>query len=155
MQANNIRLDDGFSTTIELENIPTIKLFEKEITPSNITGGGPIDTTTMRNTAWRTMAPKKLKKMGQIMATCAYATDSFPVLFAEIGKNQRMTVTFADGSSLTVWGWLDEFTPSTVKEGDQPTAAVKFEPSMRDNDGNEVAPLYTDPPGDTGDTEFP
>ncbi len=154
MQANNKRLDDGFSTTIELELIPTVKLYEKEITPPNITGGGPIETTTMRNTAWRTAAPKKLKQMGQISTTCAYATDSFPVLFAQIGVNQQMTVTFPDGASLRLWGWLDEFTPSAFKEGDQPTASVKFQPSMRNNDGVETAPVYTDPPGDTGDTNL-
>lgn len=149
MQANNRRLDDGFSTTIELELAPTVKLYEKEITPPNITGGGPIDTTTMRNTAWRTHAPKQLKAMGPISTTCAYATDAIPVLFAQVGKNQRMTITFADGASLRLWGWLDEFTPGAFKEGDQPTASVKFQPSMRDDTGEEVAPEYIEPSGNT------
>lgn len=154
MLANQKRLDDGFSTTIELELVPTVKLYEKEITPPNIAGGGPIETTTMRNIAWRTSAPKQLKQMGQITTTCAYATDSFPVLFAQIGINQRMTVSFPDGSSLRLWGWLDEFTPSSFKEGEQPTATVKFQPSMRDNDGEEVAPEYTDPAAESGDSNL-
>lgn len=153
MQANNLRLDDGFSTTIELELAPTVKLYEKEITPPNITGGGGIETTTMRNTAWKTKAPKKLKMMGQVHTVCAYATDCIPVLFAQIQVNQRLTITFADGSSLRIWGWLDEFTPGAFKPDEQPTATVIFVPSMRDDNGAEVAPLYIDPPGDTGDTE--
>jgi hypothetical protein len=154
MQLNNIRLDDGFSTTIELENIPTVKLYEKEITPPNISGGGPIETTTMRNLAWRTKSPKKLKAMGNISTTCAYATDAIPVLFAQIGVNQRMTVTFADGAHLRLWGWLDEFTPGAFTEGEQPTATVVFVPSLHNNSGVEVAPEYIQPLGDTAGDSF-
>jgi hypothetical protein len=142
MEDNEVRLDDGFSTTIELENIPTVKLFEKEITPPQISAGGPINTTTMRNLAWRTASPKKLKNMGPINTTCAYATSAIPVLFAQIGVNQRMTISYPDGSWLRIWGWLEEFTPAAFTEGEQPTATVVFQPSMHDDDGVEVAPEY-------------
>lgn len=149
MAAHNVRLDDGFSTTIELEGAPTVKLYEKEITPPNISAGGPIETTTMRNLAWRTRSPKKLKAMGAITAVCAYATDAIPVLFAQVGVNQRMTISFADGSWLRIWGWLEEFTPAAFTEGEQPTASVVFQPSMHDNNGIEVAPEYQPPVGST------
>lgn len=145
--AHHVRLDDGFSTTIELENAPTVKLYEKEVTPPQISGGGPIATTTMRNLAWRTQSPKKLKQMGAVNAVCAYATDAIPILFAQIGQNQRITISFADGSSLVIWGWLEEFTPGSYTEGEQPTATVVFQPSMHDNDGLEVAPEYLPPSG--------
>jgi hypothetical protein len=54
-------------------------------------------------------------------------------------------VTFPDGSRFRYWGWMDSFTPAATKEGEQPTAAVVFQPSMRDNDGVERAPEYHDP----------
>jgi hypothetical protein len=144
---HHVRLDDGFSTTIELELAPTVKLYEKEVTPPQITAGGPIATTTMRNLAWRTQSPKQLKQMGPINATCAYATDAIPILFAQIGVNQRITLSFGDGASLVVWGWLEEFTPGAYTEGEQPTATVVFQLSMHDNNGLEVAPEYAGPSG--------
>ena len=98
MAANELRLDDGFATYITFENLPAIKLFEKEVNPPGVSGNGPIDTTTMRNTGWRTMAPKVLLTMPQISATVAYATDAIPLLWAQVGINQPIIVTMPTGS---------------------------------------------------------
>lgn len=146
---NDIRLDDGFSTTWEFENIPTVKLYEKEITPPQISGGGRIDTTTMRNLSYRTAAPKKLKTLGTITAVCAYASGAIPVIMAQINVKQRLTLSFPDGSVLIVWGWINEFTPGAMTEADQPTATVSFECSNTNNNGVEVAPDYQGPSGST------
>jgi hypothetical protein len=143
--ANTLRLDDGFSTIITFANIPTIKIFEKEVTPPGITSGGPIDTTTMRNTAWRTMSPRQLKSLTGVSATVAFATDAIDAIMAQIAVNQLVTVTFPDGSSIEFYGWLEEFTPGSFKEGEQPTAALKVQPSNRDNNGVETEPNYIEP----------
>ena len=139
------RIDDGFSTTVAFADAPGIKLYEKDITPPGVDGGGPNDTTTMRNTAWRTKSPKKLKTLDQIVFTAAYATDVYPTLVAQVNNNQLITVTFADGSTLAVWVWLDKFKPNPVKEGEQPTASCTVEISNQDDDGDEVAPVYSEP----------
>lgn len=139
------RLDDGFSTIITLANIPTIQLFEKDVTPPGYTAGGPIDTTTMRNIAYRTQAPRKLKGLTQLAATVAYATTAYPDIWQQIGVNQVITVTFPDESTLEFYGWIEEFTPSTHTEGEQPTASLVIQTGMRDNDGEEVAPIYSHP----------
>jgi hypothetical protein len=136
---------DGFQTIITLQNIPLVRLFEKEVTPPPITGGGPIDVTNMRSTGWRTAAPKQLKSLGQVSASCAYATEAIDSLMAQIGVNQTITVTFPDTSAIVFWGWVDSFTPSANKEGDQPVAVVVFHPSLRNIDGVETAPDYIDP----------
>lgn len=149
MNASLLRLDDGFSTIFTLENAPTIKLYERDVTPPSLGNGGPIETTTMRNIAWRTSAPKQLKTAGQITAICAYATSVIPVLQEQLGINQRITVTFPDGATMMFWGWMDAFTPAQMAEGTQPTANVVFHPSNRDTDGAEVAPLYTPPADDS------
>jgi len=142
MPANELRLDDGFATFITFENIPTVKLFEKEVNPPGMTANGPIDTTTMRNTAWRTMAPKALKTMPQISATVAYATDAIEVLYGQVGVNQPIVVTFPDASTVSFWGWIEEFTPGANVEGEQPTATLTVQPSLRNDAGDEVAPVY-------------
>lgn len=142
---NDLRLDDGFSTIITIANLPTVKMFEKEVTPPGFTAGGAIETTTMRNTAYRTNAPRKLKSLSPMTSTVAYATSALEGIWAQIGVNQLITVTFPDGSSLVFWGWIEEFTPSNMVEGEQPTANLVVQPGMRNADGAEVAPVYNDP----------
>lgn len=148
--ANELRLDDGFSTIIEFENLPDVKLFEKEVTPPGYSAGGPIDTTTMRNIAYRTAAPKQLKSVTNMTATCAYATEAVEQIWAQIGVVQLITVTFPDGSTFAFYGWIDEFKPSAHTEGEQPTASVTIISGMRNPDGDEVAPDYTAPAESTG-----
>lgn len=145
--SHQVRLDDGFSTIITLSNVPTIKLYEKDVTPPGMTAGGPIETTTMRNTEWRTMAPRALKSLTQVSATVAFATEAIPILFDQIGVIQEIQVTFPDGSSLTFWGWLEEFTPATFTEGEQPTANIVVQTGNRNVEGDEVAPVYSVPEG--------
>jgi len=140
--ANQLRLDDGFSTTIELENLPTVKLYEREVTPPGYTNDNPINTTTMRNTAYRTQAPRKLKSLMKMTVIAAYATEVYPSIWGQIGINQVIMVKFPDGSGLHFHGYIQEFLPATHKEGEQPTATLTIQPTMRDTNGNEVAPLY-------------
>ncbi len=145
------RLDDGFSTIVTLENIPTVKMYEKEVTPPGFTGGGPIETTTMRNTAWRTAAPRQLKTLSPVTMNVAYATESLPIIREQIGVNQLITVTFPDASLMSFYGWIESFTPGANKEGDQPTAAVNVHPSNRNPAGDEVAPFYEEAVGESAE----
>lgn len=145
MNPNELRMDDGFATFFTLSNIPTVKLYEKEVTPPGYTAGGPIDTTTMRNTALRTAAPRKLKTVSQIKATVAYATVAIEDVRAQIGVNQLVMIHYPDGSIITIWGWLEEFTPGQHTDGTQPTAALTIHPSNRDDTGAEYSPVYTAP----------
>lgn len=136
------RLDDGFKTLITFANKPLIKLYEKEVTQPALTGGGAIDTTTMRNTAWRTMAPKTLKSLSPLQATCAYAPDVFTDVLTQLHTNQLITITMPDGSTFHFYGYLESFTPAANKEGDQPTAAVVIQPTLVNLSGVETAPEY-------------
>lgn len=145
MSDNTKRMDDGFSTIITFAEKPSIRLEEKEVTPPPITAGGPIDTTNMRSTTWRTKSPKQLKDLGKMALTVAYATVAIDDVISIIGVNQLITLTYPDGSTFEFYGWLDEFTPSAHKEGDQPTAACSIQPSLTDSDGVRTEPVYTEP----------
>lgn len=140
------RYDDGFSTLITLSTLPAVKLYEKDITPPGMSAGGPVDVTTMRNTTWRTMSPRKLKTLTPVSVTVAYAFESLSQLLAQIGKNQLITITFPDNSTLAFWGWLEEFTPGANTEGEQPTATMSIQPSNHNNSATvtEVAPVFVD-----------
>lgn len=138
--------EDGFSTTISFSAGGSgIEVFmeEKTVAPPGISGGGANDVTTMRNTAWRTNAPKQLKTLTNSTITVAWDPAIYDEILAILIVNQLLTITFPDGATVDFWGWLDEFTPGDQEEGEQPTADIVIIPSNRNEAGEEVGPDYT------------
>lgn len=146
------RIDDGFSTLYSFRDSPDGNLWEKEVTPPGMSAGGAVDTTTMRNVRNRTANPKKLITLTPSTFTAAYDTAFYVQARSMLGKNQPITVHFADGSKIIFWGWLDEFKPSGITEGNQPVAECTIIPSNQDDRHVEVDPVYIDAQGDTNDT---
>lgn len=136
------RMDDGFSTLITFEDDSSVQLWEKEVTPPGMSGGGPNDTTTMRNTAWRTLSPKNLKSLTPCNIVAAYDPAVYDEIITMMNANQLITVTFPDNSNIAFWGWIDEFTPNASVEGVQPTATIVLQPSNQNDSGVETAPAY-------------
>lgn len=136
-------MEDGFSTIITFPApYATIAFYEKTVTPPGVSGGGANDVTTMRNTAWRTFAPKKLKTLTDVSAEVAYDPAVYDDIVSMVNLNQLVTVTFPDASTIQFYGWLDEFTPNANEEGSQPTANITIIMSNRDATGGEQAPVY-------------
>lgn len=138
------RLDDGFSTLVSFSLAPSVRFWEKEVTPPGVSAGGANDTTTMRNTRWRTKAPKKLVSLDDMELVVAYDPSCYDDVVDMMGINQLITVTFSDGSTLEFWGWLDEFKPGSITEGEQPTATITIICSNENELQQEVAPSYAD-----------
>lgn len=123
------RLDDGFSTRISFSADSDVQLFEKEVTPPGVSAGGVIDTTTMQNTIWRTMIPKKLKTLTESSLLVAYDVLLYNEIIAMVGVNQIITITFPDLTTIVFNGTIDEFTPGALIEGEQPTADITIVPT--------------------------
>lgn len=136
-------INDGHATTISFSGASSILLLEKEVTPPGISGGGENDVTTMHNSVWRTRAPKKLKTLSEMSFVAAYDPAVYDTIVAQCNVNQQITVYFADGSTLVFWGWLNEFKPGRIVEGEQPTAEVTIIPSNQNNSGVETEPNYS------------
>ena len=112
-------LTDGHPTTVTFDALGTgvtLLLKETTVTPPGIAAGGENDTTTMRNTVWRTKQPKQIP------------------------------ITFADNSTLDFWGWLDDFTPGETVEGAMPVATGTIMCSNQNTSGVEIAPDYVAAP---------
>jgi len=137
------RMDDGFATLITFSEDSDVQLWEKEVTPPGVEGGGENDTTTMQNTAWRTRSPKQLKTLSNAELVAAYDPAVYDEIVSMCNTNQQITVTFPDNSTLVFWGWIDMFTPNRIVEGEQPTANVTIVPSNQNDSGAEVAPVYS------------
>ena len=136
---------DGFSTIISFPSHPTVAFEEKTLSPPGISGGGPNDTTTMRNTAWRTRQPKFLKTLSESGLEVAWDPAAYDDIVAMCNDNQLITITFPDTSTIEFYGWLDEFSPNAHEEGAQPTANITIQPSNQTDAGVETAPVYTAP----------
>jgi len=135
-------LTDGFSTTITFA-AGALTLKEKSVTPPGLDAGGANDTTSMRNTTYRTMQPKKLLTMTPMKATCFYNPVIYSDILAQIKVVQLITVNFSDGSHLAFYGWLDKISPGEVKEGEPPTLELEVIPGNQDASFNEQAPVYS------------
>ena len=134
-------INDGFSTIINFVNAGVL-FKEKEVTPPGVDGGGENDTTTMRNTAWRTRQPKKLKTLEKLTVKVAWDSAIYTTVIDAINVNSFLSVQFPDNTRLEFWGWLNKFMPDPMKEGEQPTAEIEIICSNQDGDGNEVGPIY-------------
>lgn len=142
-----VRQTDGFPTKIAFALAPNAELWENSVAPWGLSAGGPNDTTSMRNTAYRTRQPKKLKTAENVTGVCQFDPIIWNNLIANlIGKNQLITVTLPNGGTITNYGWMDEWKPNENKEGETPTANYTIIPSNQDNTGAEYAGVYTAPP---------
>lgn len=137
------RLRDGFSTTISFSDYPSVEFWEKTVKPPGMDAGGPNDTTTMRNTRWRTRQPKQLVTATAVTVEVAYDPVVYEDIISMCGVNQEITITFPDDSTITFWGWLDKFEPGALTEGAQPTATATIEPSNENDSFVEVPPDYS------------
>jgi len=138
-------LTDGHPTLITFYALGTgvaILLKETTVTPPGVAAGGENDTTTMRNTTWRTKQPKQLKTLTNGACTFQYDPAIYDQVLSIIGVNGVVRVDFPDDSAIEFWGWLDDFTPGECAEGAMPTATGTVICSNQDDSGNEVAPDY-------------
>ena len=138
-------LDDGFPTTVYFSNAPsgvTLYFQERSVTPPGIDYGGENDVTTMRNTAWRTKAPKKLKTLTPFTETCKYDPRVLTQILDMMGEITTVVITYPDNSTYRFQGWIDKFVPNEIVEGEMATAVVTVVPSNQDSSGNEVAPVH-------------
>lgn len=137
-------LRDGYSTIISFEILGGGALFkEKTVTPPGLDGGGMIDTTSMRNSVWRTRFPKALVTLSEMTVTVEYDPDLLIELISTVlNVNQLITVEFPDGSIFQFAGWLNEFKPQEHREGENPVATMTIIPSNvnPEDDESEIAP---------------
>jgi hypothetical protein len=138
-------LRDGYATLITLSLRPAIKLYEREVTPPALVGGGKIESTHMRRSVWRMQDPKTLKGLGDLVATVMYAVPAYGNdIMADLNTIQVITVRWPNNATLAFYGWVDNFAPSGHSEGNLPTAVITIIPALYNNTtGAEAGPLYT------------
>lgn len=135
---------DGYSSIITIAAANPITLYEREVKPPMLDGGGPIESTSMRNTTWRTKDPKTLKSIGDITTTVMYDPTVFSTIVSLLNTNTYITVRWPDNTTVQFAGYLDKFDYAGLTEGNLPTASVTFVVTNRNpTTGAEVSPVVT------------
>lgn len=143
-----IKLDDGYRTLVAFTADPDASFWEKSITPPGLDGGEEIDTTTMHNDTWRSMAPRALKTMTPFSMTAAYDPVIYSTLVSLINIETTVTIHFPDGSKLAFFGFLKSVEPGELVEGTQPEITVNVVPTNADpTTGEEEDPVLVNAPG--------
>jgi hypothetical protein len=138
------RLTDGFKTEFAFALNPTISFWELTVQPPGVDGGEAINTTTMLNLSWRTMAPRALRTLTPSTVNAAYDPILYNDILSLINHPGAATCHFSNGDTLDFYGFVQKFEPKECKEGDMPQATVIVTPTNYDpSAGTEEPPVLT------------
>jgi hypothetical protein len=141
-------LQDGYQTLIAFKLHPDIAFHEITVQPPGIEGGDPKESTTMHNLRWKSKSPRRLKDMTNANATVGYDPALYTSILAQINKPDTVTIHFPDVSSLAFYGYLKNFMPSELKDGEKPTAKIEVVVTNMDPATCvEEDPVFTPGPG--------
>lgn len=129
-----IALENGYRTAMAFDRLPTFSVFEKQVTPPEVDGGEPIDTTTMRRTKWRTHAPSALLSLKPFTYKGAYDPNMYnQVINTLINQPGSITIWFPDNSTVSFFGYLQKATPETHEnDSKQPEITITVVPTNWD-----------------------
>lgn len=141
------RIDDGFRTTIEFSEFPTLEFYEISITLPGVDGGTPIETTNMRSDELRTFWLRQLKTLTPVTIVAGYTADIYDpaATYAMVNVNQEVTITGPNGFEISFWGGVVSVQPGPMEEGQRPTISITVQPTNTDNDKVEQQYTYTPP----------
>ncbi len=140
---SGLMLENGYRSKITIALNATIEFWEKTVQPPPLDGGPKIKLTTMHNDTVHTYAPSALIDVGDSMITVAYDPNCYNTIKAVLNAKTTITETFADGSTLAYYGYLQKFEPDPLEEGKQPEAKLTIVATNRDSAGVEYAPVLT------------
>lgn len=138
------KMPDGYQTLYVFARIPTMGIWEKSVKPPGVDGGDAINTTTMQNLVWQTMAARALKTLTQSTFKAAYDPDTIPALVNAVNQLDTCTIHYPDDSSLAFYGFLKSVEFEDLVEGTMPEGTFTVTPTNYDPVGNvEAGPFLT------------
>ncbi len=138
-------LKNGFKTLVTFSQVLFPDFYgEVEVTPPGTSARGGIPQSTMRNILWTTQLPKGLKELQPLTMKVAYDTRLIPVLMTLVGVNQRVTIRWPDGATLSFWGWIDEATFDSMTEDNRPIYNLSVQTSNVNAACVESGPVFVE-----------
>jgi hypothetical protein len=140
-------LKNGFRSKITIRQDPAIILWEKAVTPPGVDGGAPVEVGNMFSVKWNPQVPRGLATMTPARMTCAYDPKVFNNIVAAVNREDIITLTFPNNDTLAFFGYLQQFIPNEISDGNQPTASVTLICTMFDGSAQwgaaEQGPVWT------------
>ncbi len=127
------KLPEGWNSKITPASLPTISLWEIEVTPPERDGGPRIKTTTMHNTGVHTYEPQSLQDLKEWTVRAAYDPNVRNQIKTMINVKDTYTIKYWDGSTEAMYAYLQKMTPQAIKIGDMPVADFTFAPTNVDS----------------------
>jgi hypothetical protein len=122
------QMPEGMFATIAFSLDPTVCFWEKSLKPPGFDGGAPIDQTTQLNTAWKTSAPRVLKKLMPLTGKAAYNPDVMDKINNDLlNKPGSITYHFPDTSTIAFYGYLQKIDFDDLEEGKLPELSFTIE----------------------------
>jgi len=128
-----IYLKDGYRSLITIGVDPDLSLWEIGVKPPGMDGGDAINTTTMHNDTYRTMAHRALKTLTESTFRFAYDPAVYSQLESQINVDTTITQRFPDGSTLAYYGFLQKAEFDELVEGEMPTGTATVCPTNFDH----------------------
>lgn len=138
---SGIPLQDGYQTTISPAGAADLEFREISVKPPGIDGGDAIDFADMQSSTWRIKLPRSLKEMTECTVSAHWDPLLYTNALARVNQHDTWTIFFPDGSTLAFYGFLRQFEPDELSEGEPPTCTLTIQPTSWDAD-NDVEADY-------------
>lgn len=115
-----LKLRDGFRSLVTFAADPDLSLWEMESTPGGYDNGEKINTTTFWEDV-RTFAPRAQNEVTDGAIVAAYDPAVETQLQALVGREDTITHTLRDGSTVAAYGYLKSAVKSSHQDGQMPT----------------------------------
>lgn len=138
-------LFDGFPSKVSFSLLPGIDVWEKSVTPFGIDGREPVDQTTMWNQIYTTVAPRRLRTVTPLTMTCTYDPLTWGELNNILNRVQSVSHFWSDGSTMTLWAFVQKVELAELKEGSQPEMTITVVPAMLDPNAVQGLPTEQNP----------
>lgn len=141
------KMPEGFRCKLSFGRLTTFAFWARELTPAPVNNGNALDVTTFYNTLFKTKRPQVLYEVGDIQAVGLWDADIFKdaQYKALLGLESNISILFPQGSTFSVFGYLQSITPSRMTHGEVPMTTINVVVTNWDYVNHvEAGPAYAD-----------
>jgi len=132
---------DGFGVRITLET-SGVTFKEKSVTPPGIEGQDPVDVTNNSKASFREKYARALKEITPASGSVEYDASQLAAINGAVNVHQFVRLDFEEGDALGFYGFLRNFVPDEMTDGEAPTAALELVPCGVNASGTEEGINY-------------
>jgi hypothetical protein len=124
--------DEGYQSLLTFSLDPDLSFWETVVGAPGIDGGDPVPTTTMHNTMFHTVSPRKLKRMTPFQVQGKFSSGTPEQVNALINaRDGWVTVKWPDETQFSFPAYLKSWQPAQAQEGNPLEGTLEIVPTMQ------------------------